>query len=41
MILVHDGDVIMSGDVIWQCFVIRCKLTKKRDVLCLGTMKER
>ena len=35
------GDVIMSGDIILQCFVLCCKIDKKKDVLCLGTMKGR
>ena len=33
-------DVIMSGDVMLQCFVPCCKIDKKKtDVLCVGTMK--
>ena len=35
------GDVIMSGDVILQCFVLRCKVAKNRNVFCLGTVRGR
>ena len=34
------GDVIISGDVILQCFVLCCKVDKI-DVLCLGTIRGR
>ena len=39
--MVSFDDVIMSGDVILQCFVLRSKIDKKQEVLCLGAMKER
>ena len=34
-------DVIMSGDVILQCFVLCYKVDRNRRLLCLGTMRGR
>ena len=35
------GDVIMSGDVILQCFVLCYEVDRNRKSLCLGTMTGR
>ena len=37
--MISFGDVIMSVDIILQCFVFCCKVDRNKKLLCPGTMR--